>query len=85
MPKIFGPVLTVTLFATAAAYAWHKGTNITLSNSVIPLFSVVVRVLALRTSSQLTWRLSLGGNDTGLQVRESCVGKAQMLTLQQDC
>lgn len=45
VPKIFGPVLTVTLFATAAAYAWHKGTNITLSNSVIPLFSVVVGMI----------------------------------------
>ncbi|GJE97953.1 Bestrophin, RFP-TM, chloride channel-domain-containing protein [Phanerochaete sordida] len=45
VPKIFGPVLTVTLFATAAAYAWHKGTNITLSNSVIPLFSVVVGLI----------------------------------------
>ena len=42
LPKIFGPVMTVTLFATAAAYVWSKGVDITLTNSVVPLFSVVV-------------------------------------------
>lgn len=37
--------MTVTLFATAVAYAFSRGINITLSNSVVPLFSVVVSTL----------------------------------------
>lgn len=36
-------MLTVTLFATAVAYAYLiRGIDITLTNSVVPLFSVVV-------------------------------------------
>lgn len=34
--------MTVTIFASGAAYVWHKGTDITLTNSVVPLLSVVV-------------------------------------------
>jgi hypothetical protein len=40
--RIAGPVLTVTLFATAVAYAWHKGHDVHLTNSVIPVVAVVV-------------------------------------------
>lgn len=42
---IIGPVFTVTLVAIAAAYAWSKGIDITLTNSVVPLFSVVVGLI----------------------------------------
>lgn len=42
VPSIFGPVLTVTLFAVGAAYAWSEGVNISMPNSVVPLLSVVV-------------------------------------------
>lgn len=33
----------MTLFATAVAYVSSKGTDVSLTNSVVPLFSVVVR------------------------------------------
>jgi len=45
VPNIFGPVLTVTLFAAGAAYVWSKGINISLTNSVVPLLSVVVGLI----------------------------------------
>ena len=45
VPRIVGPVLTVTIFATAAAYAWSHGYDISLTNSVVPLLSVVVRTV----------------------------------------
>ena len=47
VPRIVGPVLTVTIFATLAAYAWSHGYDISLTNSVVPLLSVVVRTTAL--------------------------------------
>ena len=39
---MFGPVLTVTIFATLVAYAKSKGKAVTLTNSVTPLLAVVV-------------------------------------------
>ena len=42
---IIGPVLTVTIFASAVAFAWHKGHNVTLSNTVTPLLAVVVGLI----------------------------------------
>ncbi|TCD62258.1 hypothetical protein EIP91_007135 [Steccherinum ochraceum] len=45
VPSIFGPVLTVTIFAVGAAYVWDKGINISLTNSVVPLLSVVVGLI----------------------------------------
>ncbi|KAI0702319.1 Bestrophin, RFP-TM, chloride channel-domain-containing protein [Cytidiella melzeri] len=44
-PKILGPVLTVTLFATLVAYLQEKGFNVALPNSVVPLLSVVVGLI----------------------------------------
>lgn len=41
-PRIIGPVLTVTIFASIIAYLWDKGYNVALPNSVVPLLSVVV-------------------------------------------
>lgn len=35
----------MTLFATAVAYFAAKGHDVSLTNSVVPLFSVVVRIL----------------------------------------
>ncbi|KAJ7343674.1 Bestrophin, RFP-TM, chloride channel-domain-containing protein [Mycena albidolilacea] len=43
--RIFGPVLTVTLFASAVAYANQKGHAWSLTNSVVPLLSVVVGLI----------------------------------------
>ncbi|KAF7295094.1 hypothetical protein MIND_01047700 [Mycena indigotica] len=43
--RIFGPVITVTLFATAVAYADHRGHTMSLSNSIVPMLSVVVGLI----------------------------------------
>ncbi|KAJ7090070.1 Bestrophin, RFP-TM, chloride channel-domain-containing protein [Mycena crocata] len=43
--RIFGPVLTVTLFATAVAYANFRGYRLSLTNSIVPLLSVVVGLI----------------------------------------
>ncbi|KZT24128.1 UPF0187-domain-containing protein [Neolentinus lepideus HHB14362 ss-1] len=43
--RIFGPVLTVTIFATLIAYLWKSGYNVTLTNSVIPVVAVVVGLI----------------------------------------
>ncbi|KAI0831798.1 UPF0187-domain-containing protein [Trametes gibbosa] len=45
VPRIVGPVLTVTLFAVGAAYVWDQGVDISLTNSVVPLLSVVVGLI----------------------------------------
>ncbi|KZT66694.1 hypothetical protein DAEQUDRAFT_767784 [Daedalea quercina L-15889] len=45
VPRIIGPVLTVTIFASIAAYLWDQGTDITLTNQVVPLLSVVVGLI----------------------------------------
>ncbi|CAK5279605.1 unnamed protein product [Mycena citricolor] len=43
--RIFGPVLTVTLFATGIAYASHHGYVLFATNSIVPLLSVVVGLI----------------------------------------
>ncbi|KAJ6546485.1 Bestrophin, RFP-TM, chloride channel-domain-containing protein [Mycena vulgaris] len=54
--RIFGPVLTVTLFATAVAYANFRGYRLSLTNSIVPLLSVVVGlILVFRTSYDRYW------------------------------
>jgi len=45
IPRIVGPVLTVTVIAAAAAYAHSHGKSITLANSVTPLLAVVVGLI----------------------------------------
>ncbi|TFK42892.1 Bestrophin, RFP-TM, chloride channel-domain-containing protein [Crucibulum laeve] len=54
--RISGPVLTVTLFSTLVSYAWSKGYKVILTNSVIPLLSVVVGlILVFSTSYDRYW------------------------------
>ncbi|KIK95303.1 hypothetical protein PAXRUDRAFT_33055 [Paxillus rubicundulus Ve08.2h10] len=54
--RIFGPVLTVTIFSAIVAYAWSQGKSVQLTNSVIPLLSVVVGlILVFRTSYDRYW------------------------------
>ncbi|KAJ7109181.1 Bestrophin, RFP-TM, chloride channel-domain-containing protein [Mycena epipterygia] len=54
--RIFGPVLTVTLFATAVAFANFRGYTFQLTNSIVPLLSVVVGlILVFRTSYDRYW------------------------------
>ncbi|KAJ7632436.1 Bestrophin, RFP-TM, chloride channel-domain-containing protein [Roridomyces roridus] len=43
--RIIGPVLTVTAFATAVAYANSKGYSFSFANGVVPLLSVVVGLI----------------------------------------
>jgi putative membrane protein len=43
--RIIGPVLTVTLFASLITYAWSQGKSVKLTNSVVPLLSVVVGLI----------------------------------------
>ncbi|KAI9056841.1 UPF0187-domain-containing protein [Trametes sanguinea] len=50
VPRIIGPVLTVTFFAVGTAYVWNLGHDISLTNSVVPLLSVVVTMPLTRTS-----------------------------------
>lgn len=50
--RIIGPVLTVTIWATLVAYAWSQGKSVQLTNSVVPLLSVVVGlILVFRNGS----------------------------------
>ncbi|PFH52381.1 hypothetical protein AMATHDRAFT_2116 [Amanita thiersii Skay4041] len=50
--RIIGPVLTVTLFAALVAYASSKGHRLMLSNSIVPMLSVVVGlILVFRNST----------------------------------
>ncbi|KAG0705161.1 Bestrophin, RFP-TM, chloride channel-domain-containing protein [Suillus ampliporus] len=54
--RIIGPVLTVTIFAGLVAYAWSKGKRVVLTNSVVPLLSVVVGlILVFSTSYDRYW------------------------------
>ncbi|KAF9533362.1 Bestrophin, RFP-TM, chloride channel-domain-containing protein [Crepidotus variabilis] len=50
--RIIGPVLTVTLFAAGVCYASDQGYKFVLSNSIVPLLSVVVGlILVFRNST----------------------------------
>ena len=69
VPRIVGPVLTVTLFASGAAYIWHKGTDISLTNSVVPLLSVVVSASFFFSSIHHQLIERLGWLDSRVQVR----------------
>ncbi|KAF9653034.1 UPF0187-domain-containing protein, partial [Thelephora ganbajun] len=42
IPRSFGPIITVTLWAVFVCYLWSKGLTITMTNSVVPLLAVVV-------------------------------------------
>ncbi|KAG1778529.1 Bestrophin, RFP-TM, chloride channel-domain-containing protein [Suillus placidus] len=54
--RIIGPILTVTIFAVLVAYAWFKGQRVVLTNSVVPLLSVVVGlILVFSTSYDRFW------------------------------
>jgi hypothetical protein len=50
--RIAGPVLTVTLFSVLVVYASLHGYKLILTNSIVPLLSVVVRM-------QVTEQLSI--------------------------
>ncbi|KAJ7046579.1 Bestrophin, RFP-TM, chloride channel-domain-containing protein [Mycena alexandri] len=52
--RIFGPVLTVTLFATGVAYANSRGHAFTFANGIVPLLSVVL-VCSNGTSYDRYW------------------------------
>ncbi|KAF8061518.1 Bestrophin, RFP-TM, chloride channel-domain-containing protein [Lyophyllum atratum] len=49
--RIVGPVLTVTLFAAAVAYARHLGYQMMQTSSIFPLLSVVVGLLLVFRNS----------------------------------
>ena len=42
--RIAGPILTVTLFSVLVVYASLHGYKLVLTNSIVPLLSVVVRM-----------------------------------------
>ncbi|KAF9227983.1 hypothetical protein BS17DRAFT_414861 [Gyrodon lividus] len=52
--RVFGPVLTVTTFSAVVAYAWSQGKSVQLTNSVIPLLSVVVGLILVFRNGYLT-------------------------------
>ncbi|KAK7693093.1 hypothetical protein QCA50_002658 [Cerrena zonata] len=69
VPRIFGPVLTVTLFATAVAYAYLiRGIDITMTNSVVPLFSVVVGLILVFRNGTSYDRYYEGRKDFGSMI-----------------
>jgi len=45
IPRSFGPIITVTLWAAFVCYLWSKGVSITMTNSVVPLLAVVVGLI----------------------------------------
>ncbi|KAL9714869.1 hypothetical protein Ac2012v2_001529 [Leucoagaricus gongylophorus] len=56
IPRIVGPVLTVTIFSSLVCYAATKGYKFILTNSIFPLLSIVVGlVLVFRTSYDRFW------------------------------
>ncbi|PIL30455.1 hypothetical protein GSI_07154 [Ganoderma sinense ZZ0214-1] len=68
VPRIVGPVLTVTIFATIAAYAWSHGYDISLTNSVVPLLSVVVGLILVFRNGTSYDRYWEGRKDFGTMV-----------------
>ncbi|EJD01266.1 UPF0187-domain-containing protein [Fomitiporia mediterranea MF3/22] len=63
--RIAGPVLTVTVFASAVAYAWYEGHNVKLSNNVSPLLAVVVGLILVFRNSTSYDRFYEGRKDFG--------------------
>ncbi|KAF9792333.1 Bestrophin, RFP-TM, chloride channel-domain-containing protein [Thelephora terrestris] len=45
IPRSFGPIITVTLWAAFVCYLWSIGLSITMTNSVVPLLAVVVGLI----------------------------------------
>ncbi|OCH95244.1 hypothetical protein OBBRIDRAFT_884074 [Obba rivulosa] len=68
VPRITGPVLTVTIFAAIAAYVWSRGFDITLTNSVVPLLSVVVGLILVFRNGTSYDRWIEGRKDFGHMV-----------------
>ncbi|KAH9890712.1 UPF0187-domain-containing protein [Cubamyces lactineus] len=68
VPRIIGPVLTVTIFATGAAYVWSRGVDISLTNSVVPLLSVVVGLILVFRNGTSYDRYYEGRKDFGTMV-----------------
>ncbi|KAI0350112.1 UPF0187-domain-containing protein [Trametes cingulata] len=68
VPRIVGPVLTVTIFATGAAYVWARGVDISLTNSVVPLLSVVVGLILVFRYGTSYDRYYEGRKDFGTMV-----------------
>ncbi|KAH9830920.1 UPF0187-domain-containing protein [Rhodofomes roseus] len=65
VPRIIGPVLTVTIFASIAAYLWDQGTEVTLTNQVVPLLSVVVGLILVFRNGTSYDRYYEGRKDFG--------------------
>ncbi|TDL27602.1 UPF0187-domain-containing protein [Rickenella mellea] len=63
--KIVGPVLTITIIAAAVAYAFSKGKNVTLSNTVTPLLAVVVGLILVFRNGTSYDRYYEGRKDFG--------------------
>lgn len=79
---ILGPVLTVTVFASLVAYAWHTGHNVTMTNSVTPLLSVVVSREPAFSCLKLIVFCEEGGPYFGVQVSIlSCIASCASLIL----
>ncbi|KIY51072.1 UPF0187-domain-containing protein [Fistulina hepatica ATCC 64428] len=56
IPRIVGPVLTFTIFSGLVSFAWTRGIQYQLTNSVVPLLSVVVGLaLVFSTSYDRFW------------------------------
>ncbi|OSC97655.1 UPF0187-domain-containing protein [Trametes coccinea BRFM310] len=68
VPRIIGPVLTVTFFAVGTAYVWDRGHDISLTNSVVPLLSVVVGLLLVFRNGTSYDRYYEGRKDFGTMV-----------------
>ncbi|OJT04072.1 UPF0187 protein [Trametes pubescens] len=68
VPRIIGPVLTVTIFAAGAAYVWSKGYDVSLTNSVVPLLSVVVGLILVFRNGTSYDRYYEGRKDFGTMV-----------------
>ncbi|KAH8118527.1 UPF0187-domain-containing protein [Phellopilus nigrolimitatus] len=66
--RIIGPVLTVTLFASGVAYAWYRGHDVTLSNTVTPLLAVVVGLILVFRNGTSYDRFYEGRKDFGQMV-----------------
>jgi len=45
IPRSFGPIITVTLWAAFVCYLWSKGLSVTMTNSIVPLLAVVVGLI----------------------------------------
>ncbi|CCM03913.1 uncharacterized protein FIBRA_06064 [Fibroporia radiculosa] len=68
VPRIIGPVLTVTLFASGAAYFGNRGTDLSLTNQVVPLLSVVVGLILVFRNGTSYDRYYEGRKDFGTMV-----------------